>query len=72
METFSALLALYDGKPPINGGFPPQKPVTQSSEIFFEPHLNGRWYKHSRKWAFETPLRWLWRHCNDLEYERDI
>ena len=29
METFSALLALCEGKPPITGGFPSQRPVTR-------------------------------------------
>ena len=35
METFSALLALCEGKPPVTGGFPPQRPVTQSIDVFF-------------------------------------
>ena len=36
METFSALLALCEGNPPITGGFPSQRPVTQSFDIFFD------------------------------------
>ena len=35
METFSALLALCEGNPPVNGGYPSQRPVTQSFDVFF-------------------------------------
>ena len=34
METFSALLARCDGNPPLNGGFPSQRPVTRSFDVF--------------------------------------
>ena len=34
METFSALLALCEGNPPVTGGFPSQRPVTRSFEVF--------------------------------------
>ena len=34
MEAFSALLALCEGNPPVIGGFPSQRPVTQSFEFF--------------------------------------
>ena len=34
METFSALLALCEGNPPVTGGFPSQKPVTRSFDVF--------------------------------------
>ena len=34
METFSALLALCEGKPSVTGGFPSQKPVLRSFEVF--------------------------------------
>ena len=33
MKTFSALLALWEGKPPVTGEFPSQKPVTQSFDF---------------------------------------
>ena len=52
METFSALLALCEGNPPVTGGFPSQRPVTRSFDVLFD----------LRRW-FETPLRSLWRHC---------
>ena len=32
--------------------------------------LNKRWSKQSRRRWFETPLRSLWRHCNDAEQWR--
>ena len=45
METFSALLALCfvrDGNPPVTGGFPSQRPVTRSFDVFFDlPWTNG-------------------------------
>ena len=33
---------------------------------FFDLLLNKRLIKQSRRPWFETPLRWLWRHCNGL------
>ena len=39
MESFSMLLALYEGNPPVTGGFPSQGPVTQSFNVFFDLHL---------------------------------
>ena len=35
METFCALLALCEGNPPVTGGFPSQRPVTRSFDVFF-------------------------------------
>ena len=35
METFSALLALGAGNPPVTGGFPSQRSVMQSFDVFF-------------------------------------
>ena len=35
METFSALLALCEGNPPVTGGFPSQRPVARSVDVFF-------------------------------------
>ena len=59
MGTFSALLALCEGNPPVTCGFPSQRPVTRSFDVFFDLHLNKRLSKQ-----FETPSRPLWRHCN--------
>ena len=42
METFSALLALCEGNPPVTGGFPSQKPVTRIFDVFFDLRLNKR------------------------------
>ena len=41
METFSALLALYEGNPPVTGGFPSQKPG--NFDVFFDLRLNKGW-----------------------------
>ena len=64
MKTFSASLALCEGNPPATGGFPSQRPVTRSFDIFFDLCLNKRLSKQSRRRWFETPSRSLWRHCN--------
>ena len=40
METFSALLALCAGNSPINGEFPPQRPVTRSFDVSLELRIN--------------------------------
>ena len=49
METFSALLALCEGNPPVTGVFPSQRPVAQSFDIFFVMRLNKRLNKQSRR-----------------------
>ena len=36
METFSLSLALCEGNPQVTGGFPSQRPVTCSSDVFFD------------------------------------
>ena len=64
METFSALLALCEGNPPVTGGFPLQRPVTRNFNVFFVRRLNNRLSKYSRHRWFETPPCLLWRHCN--------
>ena len=48
----------------VTSGFPSQRPVTRSFDIFFDLCLNKRLSKQSRRWWFETPLRSLWYHCN--------
>ena len=47
METFSTLLALCEGNPPVNGGFPSQRPVRRSFDAFFDLHPNKRLSKQS-------------------------
>ena len=66
METFSAILALCAGNPPVTGEFPTQRPVTWSFDVFFDLHLNKRLSKQSWGWLFEMPSRSLWRHCNEF------
>ena len=36
METFSAILVLCEGNPPVTGGFPAQRPVTRSFDVFYD------------------------------------
>ena len=64
MEIFFALLALLEGNASVTGGFPFQRPVRLSFDVFSELHLNKRLSKQSRRRWFETPLRSSWRHCN--------
>ena len=64
METFSALLALCEGKPPVTGGFLSQRPVTHSFDVFFDLRLNKWLSKQWRDQLFETPSPSLWCHCN--------
>ena len=56
METFSALLVLCDGKPPVIGGFPSQRPVTRSFDVGFDVRLVKRFDKQWNCWWFETPF----------------
>ena len=49
------------------GGFPAQRPVTRSFDVFFDLRLNKRLSKQPWGWWFETPSWSLWRHCNDWD-----
>ena len=64
METFSALLALCGGNPPVTGEFPAPRPVTRSFDVFFDLCLNKLFSKQSWGRRFETPSQSLWLHCN--------
>ena len=57
METFSAVLALCEGKSPVTSEFPSQRPVMRSFDFFFDLRLNKQLSKQSRHWWFETPSR---------------
>ena len=43
------LLALCEGNPPVTGGFPSQRPVTRSFDVFLDLRLNNRLSKQSRR-----------------------
>ena len=60
----SALLVLCKGNPPVTDGFPSQRPVTRSFDVFFDLRLNKRLGKQSRRRWFETSSRSSRRHCN--------
>ena len=64
METFSASLDFFEENPPVTGGFPSQRPVTQIFDVFFDPRLNERLSKQSKPLWFETPSHSSWRHCD--------
>ena len=60
---FPRLLALCEGDPPVTGGFPSQRPVMPSFDVFFDLRLNDRLSKQSGRRWLETQSRSLWRHC---------
>ena len=64
METFSALLAICAGNSPVPGEFPTQRPVTRSSDVFFDLRLNKLLIKQSWGWWCEMPSCPLWCHCH--------
>ena len=68
MDTFSALLVLCEGNPPVTGGFPLQWPVTRSFDVFFDLRLNKRLSRQLRRRWFETPSPSLLRHCIGPRY----
>ena len=60
MEIFSALLALSEVNPPVNGGFSSQRPVTRSFDVFLDLRLN----KWLNKWSRRRCLRRHRAHCD--------
>ena len=60
-EKFTALLALWEGNPPVTGGFLSQRPVTRGFGVFFYLCLNKRLSKQSLS---KQSRRW-W-HCDDV------
>ena len=50
----------------VTGGFPSQRPVTRSFDVFFDQRLNKRLSKRSGRRWFETQSRALWFHCHEL------
>ena len=66
METFSALLALCSGNPPVTGEFPAQRPVTRNFDVLFDLRLNKWLSKQSWGWWSETSSSPLWCHGNGV------
>ena len=69
METISALLALCEVNslhkgPLVTGGYPSQRPVTRSFNVFFYARLDKRLCKQSICRWLQTPQPSLWCHCN--------
>ena len=52
METF--FHTLCEGNPPVASGFPSQRPVTRSFDVFFDLYLNKRLGEQSRRWWFDA------------------
>ena len=51
-------------------GFPSQRPVARSFDVFIALRLNKRLSKQSRWRWFETPSHSLWRHCDVVACSR--
>ena len=66
MEIFSVSLALCEENPAVTSGFPSQRQVTQSFEVFLDLRLKKtkQLSKQSRRWWFEMTPHSLWCHCN--------
>ena len=47
MESFSALLAIYEGNSPVTSEFPAQRPMTRGFGVFFVLRLNKLLSKQS-------------------------
>ena len=65
METFSSLLALCEGNPPVTGGFPSQRPMTRSFDVFVDRRLTNGWANNRDAGNLRRQSRSLWRHRND-------
>ena len=65
MKTFSMLLALCEGNPPVTGGFPSQGTVARSFDVFRDLCLNKRLSKRAGQHGYEMPLHSLWCQCNE-------
>ena len=60
------LIALCEENPPVTGGFPSQRPVAGSFDVFFDLSVNELLIKHTRRRWFETPSHSLWRHMGRI------
>ena len=52
------------GNSPVTDGFPSQRLVTRSFDVFFDVNMDKRSNKQSIPRKFETPRCSLWRRCN--------
>ena len=52
METLSAFMALCEGNPSVTGGFPLQRPVTRSFDVFFYVSQNKQSHTASSRHCF--------------------
>ena len=62
METFSALLALCAGNPPVIDGFPHKGQWRKAFDVFFICAWTNGWANT------RAPSRSLWRHCNEFSW----
>ena len=70
MKTFSALLAICAENSPVPGEFSTQRPVTRSFDVYFDLRPNKGLSKQLWGWWFETQSCPLWRHRNDIDFNK--
>ena len=58
------------GKSPVTGEVPWQRPVTRRFVVFFDLRLNQQLSKQWRRRWFDTPSRSLWRHCDKFAFTK--
>ena len=68
METFRALLGLSERNPPVTGGFPWQRPVARSADVFFDLRLINRDTSDLRRHCTQS----LCRHCDAKKIQTDL
>ena len=61
-EHFPRYWPFYEGNPLATGGFPSQRLMTRSFDVFCDLRLNKRLRKQSRRRWFKTRSCSLWRH----------
>ena len=64
LDTFSVLLAIYEGNSQVISEFPSQRLGTQSFQGFFLSATEQTAEQTMVLPVFETPSRSLWRHCD--------
>ena len=71
MKTFPLYWPLCEGYPTVTGGFPSQRPVSWSLDIFFDLCLNKRLSKQSRRRSLEKPSRSFKCRCKVSRFNLD-
>ena len=63
MEMISALLALCEGNPPVTGGFPSQRAVMWSFDVFFDVRLSKLLMNSWAAGDLRCHMTLMWHYC---------